>query len=36
LVLVDGQGRVRGYFDGTDDGVPERLLASIRRLQREE
>ncbi len=36
LVLVDGQGRVRGYFDGTDEGVPERLLASIRRLQREE
>jgi protein SCO1/2 len=36
LVLVDGKGRVRGYFDGTDAGVPERLLASIRRLQREE
>jgi protein SCO1/2 len=36
LVLVDPAGRVRGYFDGTDSAVPERLQAAIRRLQREE
>jgi protein SCO1 len=24
MVLVDGTGRVRGYFDGTDEAVPER------------
>jgi protein SCO1 len=36
LVLVDGTGRVRGYFEGTDAAIPERLLAAIRRLQRED
>lgn len=35
LVLVDGAGRVRGYFDGTDAAAPERMLSAIRRLQRE-
>jgi len=35
LVLVDGAGRVRGFFDGTDEAVSERLLGAIRRLQRE-
>jgi protein SCO1 len=36
FVLVDGKGQVRGYFDGTDEAVLERLLAAIRRLRREE
>jgi protein SCO1 len=35
FVLVDGAGRVRGYFDGTDVAAPERLHSAIRRLQRE-
>jgi protein SCO1/2 len=35
MVLVDGAGRVRGYFDGVDADTPERLRAAIRRLQRE-
>jgi len=36
LVLVDPAGRVRGYFDGTDSAVADRLQAAIRRLQREQ
>jgi cytochrome oxidase Cu insertion factor (SCO1/SenC/PrrC family) len=32
LVLVDGAGRIRGYFDGTDDAATGRLGESVRRL----
>ncbi len=35
LVLVDQAGQVRGYFDGTDVAVSARVLAAIRRLERE-
>ncbi len=32
FVLVDGQGRVRGYYDGFDDGALGRLLSDASRL----
>lgn len=32
LVLVDGEGRLRGVFDGEDPAVVGRLLAAIERL----
>jgi protein SCO1/2 len=34
MVLIDTEGQVRGYFEGTDAEVPGRLLGAIRRLQR--
>jgi protein SCO1/2 len=34
LVLVDGAGRIRGYYDGTDPSSVEQVLASIERLRR--
>ncbi len=32
LVLVDGQGRIRGYYDSTDADALERLARDVRRL----
>lgn len=32
LVLVDGRGRIRGYYDGLDTGEVERLDRDLRRL----
>jgi protein SCO1/2 len=34
MVLVDAEGQVRGYFEGTEAEVPRKLLGAIRRLQR--
>jgi protein SCO1/2 len=36
IVLVDRQGRVRGYFDGDDPQFSEQVQSSIRQLEREE
>lgn len=33
LVLVDGAGRIRGYYDGTDERSVEMLLGDIERLR---
>lgn len=35
LVLVDPQGRIRGYYDGTDPAAVRLLLADVMRLNRE-
>jgi len=35
LALVDGGGRIRGYYDGTDAEATARLLRDIARLKRE-
>ncbi len=35
FVLVDGQGRIRGYYDGLDDASLEILKTHIRELARE-
>ena len=32
LVLVDGDGRIRGYYDGTDDAAVQKLGDDVRRL----
>ena len=32
VVLVDGQGRIRGYYDSNDADALERLVADARRL----
>ena len=32
LVLVDGQGRIRGYYPSAEDGVEHRLLADLQRI----
>jgi protein SCO1 len=32
VVLVDGQGRIRGYYDSTDPDALERLVTDARRL----
>jgi protein SCO1 len=32
LVLVDGRGRIRGYYPSGDEGVEERILGDLRRL----
>ncbi len=32
LVLVDGQGRIRGYYDSTDDDALQRLVRDVRRV----
>ncbi len=34
FVLVDPQGRVRGYYDGTDPSTQEKILHDIAALQR--
>ncbi|MDA0713860.1 MAG: SCO family protein [Bacteroidetes bacterium] len=36
FVLVDGESRVRGYYDGTSDRDMERLKEDIKRLLKEE
>ena len=36
LVLVDGAGRVRGYYDALDEAERERLLGDVERLLGEE
>jgi cytochrome oxidase Cu insertion factor (SCO1/SenC/PrrC family) len=35
LALVDAGGRIRGYFDGTDDGQLEKLRQDVAELSRE-
>lgn len=35
LVLVDPQGRIRGYYDGTDEAAVEQLINDITKLKRE-
>lgn len=35
LVLVDKQKRIRGYYDGTDDGEVNSLIEDIKKLQHE-
>ncbi|MBI4867179.1 MAG: SCO family protein [Candidatus Wallbacteria bacterium] len=35
LILVDGQARVRGYYDATEDAAVERLLADTVRVSAE-
>jgi protein SCO1 len=35
FVLVDGAGRIRGYYDSTDAEAMRRLGADVRRLRRE-
>ena len=32
LVLVDANGEIRGYYDGTDAKVPERIAENLRQL----
>jgi len=32
LVLVDGQGRIRGYYDSTDPDALERLVRDVRQI----
>ena len=32
LVLVDGRGRIRGYYPSSEDGVEKRILADLQRL----
>jgi protein SCO1 len=35
FVLVDRQGRVRGYYSSEEDGFMKRLLNNVKRLDRE-
>jgi len=35
FVLVDRQGQIRGYYDGTDSGLQEKLLPDVRQLLRQ-
>lgn len=35
FVLVDGEGRVRGYFDGDDPQSSDRIISSVRQLEKE-
>lgn len=35
LVLVDGKGRIRGYYHGTDRAAAEALLGDLQRLARD-
>ena len=32
MVLVDGRGRIRGYYDSNDADALERLVSDARRL----
>lgn len=34
LILVDGKGRIRGYYPSSEDGVESRILADLGRLAR--
>jgi protein SCO1/2 len=33
LILVDGRGRIRGYYPSSEDGVENRILADLERLE---
>jgi protein SCO1/2 len=33
LVLVDGRGRIRGYYPSSEDGVERRILTDLERLE---
>ena len=33
LILVDGSGRIRGYYPSGEDGVEDRILADLGRLE---
>jgi len=33
LILVDGRGRIRGYYPSSEDGVKNRILADLERLE---
>lgn len=33
LILVDGRGRIRGYYPSREDGVEKRILADLGRLK---
>ena len=35
FVLVDGQGRIRGYYNGEDDEATDRLDRDLERLVNE-
>ncbi len=35
LVLIDGQRRIRGYYDGTDETAVNNLIRDIRKLEKE-
>jgi protein SCO1 len=35
FVLVDKQGRIRGYFEGTDENERKQLAIAVKKLQRE-
>ena len=35
FALVDGQGRIRGYYSSGEDGYLPKLLSGIRQLERE-
>jgi cytochrome oxidase Cu insertion factor (SCO1/SenC/PrrC family) len=35
FVLVDRHGRIRGYYDGTEPGLPDKLLPLVRALRGE-
>jgi cytochrome oxidase Cu insertion factor (SCO1/SenC/PrrC family) len=32
LVLVDGRGRIRGYYPSSEEGVEKRILVDLKRL----
>ncbi|HRO74865.1 MAG TPA: SCO family protein [Crocinitomicaceae bacterium] len=36
FVLIDGQGRIRGYYDGTNSDEVKQLITDIRTLKNEE
>ena len=36
FALVDGQGRVRSYYDGTEPELAQKILPDVRALLREE
>lgn len=33
LVLVDGRGRIRGYYPSSEDGVEQRIFSDLERLE---
>jgi cytochrome oxidase Cu insertion factor (SCO1/SenC/PrrC family) len=35
LVLVDGQGRIRAYYHGTEEGAVAQVVRDIARLKQE-
>ena len=32
LILVDGRGRIRGYYPSSEEGVEQRILIDLKRL----